>query len=573
MNGPSAAELLELLRALDACAETEEGGLLVTVVSQEGAVYARGGSAAVIAAQDGLEGTVPLSELSGPLRSLCEAALASERPALAAVELAEDDPALGYGLGSPGKLELFFERVTPALGAALLPLREALRRGEGAVVSLRVEGSDAGTRAVLSPQTPGEARECYEAGGPELVEQTRRGKVDRTLFFPVRPLGKALLVGSGPTALALCRQLAGLGMTVFVADPRRGRLRQSWWREERAVLIEGGWEQARAAVSPDADTAIVVMTRSYALDLETLQGALQSPAGYVGLTGPLKRAERMLDELARLDVKPRHGSFFAPAGLEVGAESLSERALSIAAEILAARAGRRAGKSAQARLPRAPRLDPMPAGARVPGLVLAAGRGRRFEGRNKLTVSLYGRPVLRHAVENALASRLDPVIVVLGCEAAQCLQVLEGLDSPKLRVVFNPRWEGGKASSIECGLRAASPFAAGILTLMGDMPMVKPWLIDRVLEDFELAGKLTFPVFDGPGGLVKGYPTVFPRELFGEIRALTGDDTAMEAVRRHWSEAVKIPLPDASTQADVDTASDLELLLSSPLPPPESHRV
>ncbi|HEX4048966.1 MAG TPA: hypothetical protein VH309_14065, partial [Elusimicrobiota bacterium] len=58
--------------------------------------------------------------------------------------------------------------------------------------------------------------------------------------------------------------------------------------------------------------------------------------------------------------------------------------------------------------------------------------------------------------------------------------------------------------------------------------------------------------------------TAYPRELFGEVRQLVGDDTAMAAIRRHWSEAVKIPLDDASSQADIDTAADLELLKVSP---------
>jgi CTP:molybdopterin cytidylyltransferase MocA len=113
------------------------------------------------------------------------------------------------------------------------------------------------------------------------------------------------------------------------------------------------------------------------------------------------------------------------------------------------------------------------------------------------------------------------------------------------------------------GLREVPFLAQGFVALLGDMPMVKPWLIDRVIEEFELSGRLTFPVIQGPDGLKKGYPTAFPRSLFGEIRKLTGDDTAMAAVREHWAEAVKISLAEAWTQADVDTPEDLELLAQS----------
>lgn len=562
MNGPSPAELLETLRAFDEAARLGLPGLLATVVSLDGSVYSRAGASALIV--DGeLRGAIPLAELAGtPFGAQCAAALVDGQARLIGLQLAEDDPVLGYGLGVPGRVEVFLE---PAAAADLRALREALLKGERAVCSLTLAGKNAGTRAFLPLGSP-EAREVLEAGSPELIERVVGGKVERRFLCPIEPMGKAMVFGSSPMALTLARQLAEVGMFVYVADPRPGRLaRAERRRSDRVAMIEGGWDQARAAANPDENTAVVVMTRSYPLDLEILQGALQSPAPYIGLTGPEKRAERMLGELKSLGVEPRPGAFYFPAGLQIGAESTSERALSIAAEILSARAGTAKGHG--------PVRERERHAAKVPGLILAAGRGKRFSGGSKLTAQLYGKPVLRHAVENALASKLDPVVVVLGSEAGLALKALEGLDDPRLRVVFNPGWKGGKASSIEAGLRELPFGAPGVVSLLGDMPFVPAWLIDRVVSEFELEKRLTFPVYPGPDGPVKGYPTAFPRELFGEIRALTGDDTAMEAVRRHWAEAVTIPLDDASTQADVDTQEDLQLLLTAPAAPKETHRV
>ncbi|UPT74708.1 MAG: nucleotidyltransferase family protein [Elusimicrobiota bacterium] len=197
---------------------------------------------------------------------------------------------------------------------------------------------------------------------------------------------------------------------------------------------------------------------------------------------------------------------------------------------------------------------------KIPGLVLAAGRGKRFAGGSKMLAQVDGRPVLRHVVESALAARLDPVVVVLGAGAQDGLQAIEGLDDPRLRVVFNPAWASGKASTFEAGLREVPADAPGVVALLGDMPRVPAWLIERVIAEFELSGKLTFPVHQGHDGPIKGHPTAYPRELFGEVGRLVGDDTAMAAIRRHWGEAVKIPLDDDLTQADIDTAQDLELL-------------
>jgi molybdenum cofactor cytidylyltransferase len=162
-------------------------------------------------------------------------------------------------------------------------------------------------------------------------------------------------------------------------------------------------------------------------------------------------------------------------------------------------------------------------------------------------------------VDSALASRLDPVIVVLGCAVQESLKALAGVKDPRLRVVFNPLWEGGQASSLEVGLREVSHNAPGAIKLLGDMPLVKPWLIERVLSEFELSGRLTFPVYEGPDGPKGGFPLAIPRALFSEFKAMARDDADEAAAREHWSEAVRVPLADDRTQADIDTAADLDL--------------
>ena len=556
MNGIRLQEILDILRGLEEAAGP--GPVLATFVSLDGSVFSRAGAMAVFVPAGDLcgGGVIPVTEVQGALRREIEGAAASGRPRLACLELAEDDPVLGFGLGAPGRVEVLIEPLDDRLREHMAAVRDALMRNEAVVCSLEIEGPDLGRRALLRADDP-RVRECYQENSPELVETSEGGQALRTFLCPVHPMGKALVCGSGPVAAALSRHLAELGFCVFAADPRPGRLRSPDWRTPGVALIEGGWEQARAVVQPDEETSVVVLTRSYALDLESLEGALKSPASYVGIIGPQKRTQRLLAQLDALGVRPRPGVLFAPAGLDIGAEAPRETAFAIAAEILAARSGRKGGRLSS-------RPGPAP-GARLhtPGLVLAAGPGTRFAGGHKLAAVLDGRPVLRHVVENALASHLDPVIVVLGCGAEAGLEALSGIKDPKLRVVFNPLWEGGKASSLEVGLREVPHGAGGAVKLLGDMPMVKPWLIDRVLSEFELSGRLAFPVYPGPQGPLRGYPIAIPRRLFGQIKALARDDADQDAAREHWSEAIKIPLADGGTQADVDTTADLDLLAGS----------
>ncbi len=575
MGAPRPHEALDALRALEELASADPlsvRGVLATLLVLDGAPHERSGAMALLCddAAAGAPGARALSSLPDALRATAERIMSGQAPALAELDLDEDETLFGPG-GLAGRAEIWLEPVTGDLRERLREAREALLRGEGLVVELTVSGEEAGRRRHLPPDHPA-AKNCYAEGEPELDEEAARGGLRRVLRLPLVPMGKALLIGSGEDARRLAGLLDGLGFLVTVADHRPGRLHAEGWDRARWQLVEGGWDKAREAARPDADTHVVVMTHSHSADGRALKGALQSPARYVGLVGAAGRAAKLLAELKDKGVEPRPGAFSAPAGLDLGAQTPEEVALAVACEILAVRFGRKGGRPARLR-PAGSSPAQRKGGVKVPGLVLAAGRGRRFSGGPKMLAAVDGRPVLRHAVESALASRLDPVIVVLGAGAEAGLQAIEGLEDPRLRVVFNPAWASGKASTFDAGLREVPADAPGVVALLGDMPRVRPWLIDRVLSEFELSGRLCFPIYPGPEGPAKGHPTAYPRELFGEIRRLVGDDTALSSVRRHWGEAVKIPLDDASSQADIDTAADLELLKESIEVRPEQGRL
>ena len=562
MSAPRPHEVLDALRALEDLASADPmsvRGVLATLVSIDGSLGDRPGASCVIAddAAAGGEGAVAAASVPETLRDGALAAIEAQTPRLIEVDLTEEDAIFGLG-GLSGRAEVWIEPITGELRERLREVRETLLRGEGLVIEFALSGEDAGRRRHFPPDHPG-VKACYQEGEPELEEEAQRGGVRRLMRFPLIPMGKALILGSGEDCRRLAELLDRLGFVVTVADHRPGRLHGPGWDRARWQLVEGGWEAARAACRPDLDTYVVIATRSHSSDLRALKGAVPSPARYVGLVGAVGRAAKLLGQLRDSGVEPRSGAFSAPAGLDVGAETAEETALAVTAEILAVRAERKGGRPARARAAGSSPLQ-RKGGVKIPGLVLAAGRGKRFGLSSKLLAAVDGRPVLRHVVESALSARLDPVILILGADAENGLKAIEGIDDPRLRVVFNPAWSTGKASSFEVGLREVPADAPGVVAMLGDMPRVPGWLVERVIVEFELSGCLTFPVHPGPNGPVKGYPTAYPRELFGEVGRLIGDDTAMAAVRAHWSQAVKIPLDDAYTQADIDTAQDLELL-------------
>src|SRR3972149_4160035 len=152
----------------------------------------------------------------------------------------------------------------------------------------------------------------------------------------------------------------------------------------------------------------------------------------------------------------------------------------------------------------------------IAGVVLAAGLSLRM-GRAKLLLDWGGRPVIRRAVEQVKAGRVDEVLVVLGHEAPTIREALKGLP---VRFVENPEPEAGQASSIACGVSALGPGVGAALIALGDQPALPPEVIPRLLQTFHETGKaIVAPLYRG----VQGNPVLFAAAVFPELRALTGD--------------------------------------------------
>jgi xanthine dehydrogenase accessory factor len=155
---------------------------------------------------------------------------------------------------------------------------------------------------------------------------------------------RLLVFGALDIAEALCRAANELGWHTVVADPRKRFATRDRIASADELLVE--WpEEALARVEPDERTAVVVLTHEERFDVPALVGALRSSAFYVGAIGSRRtqesRRERLIeegltdDDLARIS---------GPTGLDLGAETPAETAVSIIAEILAVRAGRSGGR-------------------------------------------------------------------------------------------------------------------------------------------------------------------------------------------------------------------------------------
>ncbi|GAB5467050.1 MAG: molybdopterin-binding/glycosyltransferase family 2 protein [Rhodospirillales bacterium] len=210
--------------------------------------------------------------------------------------------------------------------------------------------------------------------------------------------------------------------------------------------------------------------------------------------------------------------------------------------------------TAQRPLPRAAAVEPASVGQRAPkvaALVLAAGQAKRM-GANKLVQDLSGKPLVRHAVEAALASRAAPVILVTGHEREAVEEALEGLD---LLSVHNRNFAAGLSTSMKRGLAALPDDCDAAVVLLGDMPRIDAGVIDRLIASFNpLEGRaICLPTFQGQ----RGNPVLLGRQFFSEAQTVEGDQGARELLREYGEWIAEVPIEDAAILLDVDTPAAL----------------
>ncbi|MBB5204208.1 molybdenum cofactor cytidylyltransferase [Inhella inkyongensis] len=181
-------------------------------------------------------------------------------------------------------------------------------------------------------------------------------------------------------------------------------------------------------------------------------------------------------------------------------------------------------------------------------IVLAAGRGSRFEGPgHKLQQPLGASTVLGRTLDHALASQMRVLVV--------CTEALAPLIRSKVAardmVVLPPAPRGaeGMGLSISAGVSAAAS-APGWLILPGDMPQISPTTLRAVAARL-MSDPVVFAQYKGR----RGHPVGFGAEMYSELIALQGDEGARRLLARYAAQAVEVD--DPGVLQDVDTAADL----------------
>ncbi|MGW5286634.1 XdhC family protein [Rhodococcus pyridinivorans] len=336
----------------------------------------RGPGASMLVAQDGtVTGSVSGGCVEGDVYELGRSVIDSGQPVLQRYGVSDDD-AFSVGLTCGGIIDVFVERIDAASFPAFTDLLDSVRAGEPVALATvtahpdpalrgrrmvvwrdRADGQLASSR--MYDAVVDDARGLLEVGRSGTLhygtDGERRGEGMSVFVNVFQPPPRLIVFGAIDFASAMARLGSFLGYTVTVCDARGVFATEARFPGAHEVIVD--WPHRYLAAEAeagrvDARTVITVLTHDPKFDVPLLEVALRLDVAYVGAMGSRRthddRMERLREtglteeELARLS---------SPIGLDLGARTPEETAVSIAAEIIALRWGGGGGRLAETRGP------------------------------------------------------------------------------------------------------------------------------------------------------------------------------------------------------------------------------
>ncbi len=358
-------EIDRLLNAYDRHRAGARACALATVVEVEGSAYRRPGARMLVTEDGELTGAISGGCLEGDARTRARQAIQQRRPTVVTYDTTdEEDPRHGMGPGCQGVVRILLEPLDFAAPDNPVELLRAFAghptRAVLATVVRHPRAAEAvlGQRLLLTPdgewRGAAELREALGDTAADVLARDASRFVDlvmaagptRVFLEVLRPPFRLTVYGAGNDAQPLVHLAAGLGWRVTVVDGRPIQATAARFPDAAQVRVVPLAEVPNQL--PD-DAYAVLLTHNYAYDLAVLAHLLPGPAPYLGLLGPRNKAARLLADV-RADLELTEAGLrtlladrlHAPIGLNLGGETPEEIALSIIAEIQAARHGRSA---------------------------------------------------------------------------------------------------------------------------------------------------------------------------------------------------------------------------------------
>ncbi|MBE9229447.1 XdhC family protein [Phormidium sp. LEGE 05292] len=358
-------ELQRILQAFENSQQTGKRAVLATVVRTSGAVYRRPGARMLLTEDGEMFGAISGGCLESDILERSHSLLSNNaHPILVRYDTtSSDDIVFGFGLGCNGIVDVLIESLNHDSAVSQLSLmRDCLQSQQIIAIATifsveNVSDIKVGDRIMMKSDTTiinqivnkDVAQTIAKDLGKILIEKQTlvqsytlsSGKIDVLLEVISSPV-PLLIFGAGYDAIPVVQFAKQLGWHVTVIDRRSEYLTCDRFPQADRLLHckPEHPETYEHLLTPQ--TVAVVMTHRYVSDLAFLKTLIPSGLRYLGVLGPKRRMQQLWQDLAGHDITPNQ-QLYNPIGLDIGAETPEEIALSIVAEIQAVLGGRSGG--------------------------------------------------------------------------------------------------------------------------------------------------------------------------------------------------------------------------------------
>lgn len=350
-------EINHLISAFEEAKQKQMKTALVTVVHVDGSSYRRAGARMLVREDGELTGAISGGCLEGDALRKAMLAISQQQTKLVTYDTSdEEDAALGLQLGCEGIIQVLFEPIdTKNQNNPIELLKKAAnKRQEAILVTLfcleNKRSAQPGTTLLLQENGNFTGRIIYHELEDEIFKDARKALKQKKSIFRnyttrnnsvtafiefLNPPISLVIVGAGNDAIPVMQTADSIGWDVRIVDGRNTHAKPERFTSACQVVVSKP-EKVLDEIPVDDYTAFVLMTHNYNYDLALLKALLEKDIPYIGLLGPKKKLDKILNQLENEGMAISNDQLkkiYGPAGLEIGAETPEEIALSIIAEV------------------------------------------------------------------------------------------------------------------------------------------------------------------------------------------------------------------------------------------------
>ena len=356
-------EIITILEAFKAAQQEGRQTALATIVHVQGSSYRMPGARMLVEDNGKMTGAISGGCLEGDALKKALLAIHERRNKLVTYNTLDDDINFGVQLGCNGIVHILFEPIDPNEANNPIALLEKFytQRRNSVLVTLfslkNVMGHQPGTCFFLNEEISANKiednnltaiikKDAIEVLTNQSSLLKQYSEHELTAFIELlQPPVSLIIVGAGNDALPLVDMAMILGWQITIIDGRATHANSQRFSKAQRIIVGKPAEVIKQVVT-DEKTVFVLMTHNYNYDLAMLKLLLPLKSRYIGTLGPKKKLERMFAESQEQGVTitdEQKATIYGPTGLDIGAETPEEIALSIIAEIKTVLTGHKSG--------------------------------------------------------------------------------------------------------------------------------------------------------------------------------------------------------------------------------------